>query len=109
MKQRFLLSAGARASAVFLAAAFALPGMSTADEIVLSSYDGSTNIVGNLVTYEDGRYHIETALGELLVSANLVMCNGLDCPSKSLLERDLIAATSSKSQTGTVATSLPSN
>ena len=71
---------GTRASAALLIAALIVPTGAAAAEVALKSYDGSTRIVGKLLAYGDGFYRVETALGDLLISTNVVACEGSNCP-----------------------------
>lgn len=92
MKKQFLKAAGAKASAATFLMAITLPTMTIADNVTLTSYDGSTQIMGDLLSYDNGRYRVETALGELLISANVMACTGGRCPTFAELQADLLAA-----------------
>lgn len=66
------------------AAAFALLMSSTAtfaDEVTLKSADGTVNLVGEFVDFQDDNYIIRTSLGDLRISASRVRCEGAACPS----------------------------
>lgn len=67
------------------ALAVALMGVSataaTAAEVTLKSADGTVNLTGEFVSYNDEIYTIKTALGNLQVSASRVSCIGEDCPT----------------------------
>ncbi len=58
-------------------------GMAAAQSVTLSARDGTFNTTGNLVSYENGNYVIETALGEMVVAADTVVCEGVACPALS--------------------------
>lgn len=53
----------------------------TAGEVALKSTDGTMNLNGELVSFEDGIYSIRTPLGVLSVSASDVRCEGEACPT----------------------------
>lgn len=69
-----------------------MPTLSAAEEVKLQSHDGSVTITGELLSYVDGRYGVETPLGTLLVAAKLVQCNGIVCPSPEMVLFDMQAA-----------------
>jgi len=50
-------------------------------EIRLRSGDGSVDIVGDLVRFEDNFFVIQSEMGELRLSADTVACEGADCPA----------------------------
>ncbi|TFL20205.1 phosphate ABC transporter substrate-binding/OmpA family protein [Jannaschia formosa] len=64
-----------------LAGVLAVPGMAQAENVNLISADGTVDIVGEFVGFEDNVYVIRTALGELRLSAERVRCEGAACPS----------------------------
>ncbi|MEO0918831.1 MAG: hypothetical protein AAFY31_17940 [Pseudomonadota bacterium] len=80
MMKQYRKVAGTRVSAALLIAALTLPTGAAAAEVALKSYDGSTRIVGEILAYGDGFYRVETALGALLISTNVVACEGSNCP-----------------------------
>ena len=51
-----------------------------AQEVTLTSSDGTVNMTGDFVDFRDNAYIIATALGELRVSASRVQCEGAACP-----------------------------
>lgn len=55
-----------------------------AEPVVLRSNDGSTSITGELVSFEDGTYTVQTVLGQMQLSAARVSCEGADCPDLSV-------------------------
>ena len=60
-----------------------------ADQSTLHSRDGSAGIHGEILSYDDGRYEIATDLGVLTLSARVVSCSGLNCPSDAAIQQDL--------------------
>lgn len=56
-----------------------LPTSGFAEDIALTTIDGSINIVGTFVKVEDGQYIVLTDLGEMHVAASEVICEGSDC------------------------------
>jgi len=65
------------------------PTLSFADQILLESYDGSTSMSGEFLSYENGTYALGTPLGDMLVPASLVACKGAACPSVAQVVSDL--------------------
>ena len=63
-----------------LLGATALAGSAAADEVVLKSTDGTINLSGNLIGFDDQYYLLQTELGDLRVSADRVRCDGAGCP-----------------------------
>lgn len=57
-----------------------LPNAALADEVVLKSVDGTVDIAGEYLDFVDDSYVIQTALGELRISASRVRCVGDACP-----------------------------
>ncbi|MEM8789064.1 MAG: phosphate ABC transporter substrate-binding/OmpA family protein [Pseudomonadota bacterium] len=53
---------------------------SAAADIRLTSKDGSVSVRGELVSFEDGNYVVNSVLGEITVAAALVTCEGEECP-----------------------------
>lgn len=51
-----------------------------AQEVELVSPDNSMTIKGELINFENRQYTIKTALGQLVVSADDMMCKGDGCP-----------------------------
>lgn len=52
-----------------------------ADDVILSSRDGSIEISGTLLGYDGAFYRVETQFGELTVDGSGVNCSGPGCPS----------------------------
>ncbi len=63
-----------------------------AQAVVLKANDGSVDIEGDLVSFEDGVYTIRTLLGEMRMSASRVSCEGAACPVIVLDQSDLTIA-----------------
>lgn len=57
-------------------------------EIKLISSDGSIDIRGELMEFDDEFYTIRTPLGDLRISAERVSCEGADCPVFEVAEAD---------------------
>ena len=87
---RFKGSSAVRALAV--TGALMMPGASSADEVTLKSVDGSVDLVGELLRFENNVYTVRTIIGELNVSAEQVRCSGADCPVFDEVETDLVLA-----------------
>ncbi|PWJ12505.1 phosphate ABC transporter substrate-binding/OmpA family protein [Jannaschia seohaensis] len=77
-----------------LAGALAAPGLAQAENVNLISADGTVDIVGEFVAFDENTYVIRTALGELRLSATRVRCEGAACPSleSGKAEADVILA-----------------
>ncbi|MEM6939088.1 MAG: phosphate ABC transporter substrate-binding/OmpA family protein [Pseudomonadota bacterium] len=75
-----------------LVAATLFPASSNGETINLSSQDGSVNITGEFVAFEDNIYLIRTPLGDLRLSAERVRCSGAACPSFESIEADVTFA-----------------
>lgn len=63
-----------------LLGATALAGTAAADQVNLQSTDGTINLSGNLISFDDEYYLLQTELGDLRVSADKVRCSGDGCP-----------------------------
>jgi len=63
-----------------LLGATALAGTAAANEISLRSTDGTINLSGKLISFDDQYYLIQTELGDLRVTADKVRCDGSGCP-----------------------------
>ncbi|MEL6682784.1 MAG: phosphate ABC transporter substrate-binding/OmpA family protein [Pseudomonadota bacterium] len=70
-------------------ACVAMATSALAQEVTLRSSDGTVNMTGNLVSFENNTYTIETLLGPLRVQANRVTCSGEACPDLSVADVDL--------------------
>ena len=81
--------------AVLLASTALAPNLAAAQEVTLTSIDGSINIAGNLIEFVDDHYIIGTALGQLRVEAGRVQCEGEACPRPDIPASDVVAVGSS--------------
>ncbi|MGB0498054.1 MAG: substrate-binding domain-containing protein [Rubricella sp.] len=63
-----------------------------AQQVTLSSYDGSITLRGNLVEFDGQNYRIATAIGEITIDAFQVSCEGEACPPPSLLASEFTIA-----------------
>lgn len=61
----------------------------SAGEITLFAHDGSTTIVGELISFDEDTYTVRTTLGVLFIYAEDVICKGAECPVVS--NADLLA------------------
>jgi len=86
-KQKKLATALAGSCA--LAMALSLPTAAMSDSVSLKSSDGTLNLVGDLISFDGEVYVIQTALGDLRVSAGKVFCEGSGCPVLETIEADV--------------------
>jgi len=91
MKPYMSCSMRALTSMVFTAS-MALPSALMAQEIQLTSSDGTVNMTGDFVAFEDNAYIISTPLGQLRVSATRVSCSGEACPQLGEASADFLIA-----------------
>lgn len=63
-----------------VATAILVPALAFAEPVKLSVPDGSVAITGDLISFEDGFYVVETALGTMRIIATSVVCEGEGCP-----------------------------
>lgn len=75
--------------ALSLVTAMALPSAVAADEIQLTGRDGTLNMTGTFLGFEDNAYIIDTTLGPLRILASQVSCVGAACPSLTSTDVDL--------------------
>ncbi|MEL6574202.1 MAG: phosphate ABC transporter substrate-binding/OmpA family protein [Pseudomonadota bacterium] len=80
--------------------ATALAGPAYADQVSLRSTDGTINLQGQLISFDDEHYRIQTALGDLRVSADTVRCEGSGCPVFDEISADVAIAGSDTITTG---------
>ena len=76
--------------AIALAGGLLTASVAQAEQVTLRSSDGTVNMTGDFVSFEDNSYVINTALGQLRVSANRVSCVGAACPDLSTGEADVV-------------------
>ncbi len=74
----------------------------TPGPVVLRSLNGSTEIQGNLLSFEDDTYLIETGFGQLQVAANDALCIGDHCPVTRAQSKEVAIASSSDLSGGLV-------
>ena len=66
---------------MFLSLALSITAIPTwAGQITLKSTTSTVELVGELKSFDNGIYLIETELGELEVDARTVSCSGASCP-----------------------------
>ena len=92
MHTRKNLKSTSALGALLLAGSFMVPVAAIADEVTLKSSDGTVNLVGDFVAFEENTYVIRTALGELRISAARVRCEGAACPSFETASADVLIA-----------------
>ncbi|MFQ1702830.1 substrate-binding domain-containing protein [Loktanella agnita] len=63
-----------------------------AQQVTLKSSDGTVNMTGDFVNFQDNAYVIQTALGQLRVSASRVSCTGAACPDLNSSDADFVVA-----------------
>lgn len=91
MKRNMSSSMRALTSLVF-SASMVLPSALVAQQIQLTSSDGTVNMTGDFVAFEDNAYIISTPLGQLRVSASRVSCSGDACPQLEVAAADYAIA-----------------
>ena len=89
MHTRSVLRGSSVLKAAAVASAMFVPTLGAADFITLRSADGTVNLDGKFLAFEDNFYLIETALGELRVSAERMSCEGKGCPVIELSAADV--------------------
>lgn len=78
--------------ALVLFAAGLLPTAALSGEVALKSSDGTVNIVGEFVDFNEDHYVVRTALGDLRIAASRVRCEGADCPTFDTASADVMFA-----------------
>lgn len=66
--------------AALLLIGLGLPDAAVAEDVTLTSRDGSVTISGNLLGYDGEFYRVDTVYGVLTVDGSGVICDGLGCP-----------------------------
>lgn len=69
--------------------AAALPTNVMADDVTLKSADGTVNLTGEFLAFEDNSYMVRTPLGDLRIAASRVTCEGEACPVFEVAEADV--------------------
>lgn len=75
----FSIKAGAFCMLSIVGAAV-LPTNVMADSVTLKSADGTVNLTGEFLSFEDNSYMVRTPLGDLRIAASRVTCEGDACP-----------------------------
>lgn len=63
--------------------AFLVPAFAVSGPVTLTTLDGSVTVDGELVSFADGFFRVETAYGTLTLDGGNVTCEGVGCPSAS--------------------------
>lgn len=80
---------GLRGRAIATCALLAFAGTAVADSVLLRSTDGTVKLEGELISFNDGHYFLQTPLGDLRVAADQVSCYGDACPNFGTIEADI--------------------
>ncbi len=72
-----------------LCSALCWPVVTSAQEINLRSADGSIDLTGDLIEYQDNIYVISSALGSVRVPGSQVDCFGTGCPDTEVLDDEV--------------------
>ncbi|UWQ98596.1 substrate-binding domain-containing protein [Rhodobacteraceae bacterium S2214] len=75
----FSIKAGAFCILSIVGAAV-LPTNVMAGDVTLKSADGTVNLTGEFLAFEDNSYMVRTPLGDLRIAATRVTCEGESCP-----------------------------
>ena len=81
-----------RAGSVIAIAAGFIPNMSIAADVTLKSSDGSINITGEFLRFQDNIYTLRTAVGDVNVAGARVSCEGAICPAIEIKDAEFILA-----------------
>lgn len=74
----------------------------TPGPVTLRSINGQTEVQGNLVSFEEGVYLVETGFGQLKVAADDAICFGDSCPTTRAHSKEVAIASSSELSGGLV-------
>ena len=77
------------AAGIALASAFLAPSASLAQDVTLVSTDGTINVTGQFISFENDTYVLRTALGDLRIAASSVICEGAACPTFETASADV--------------------
>ncbi|MEP4194737.1 MAG: phosphate ABC transporter substrate-binding/OmpA family protein [Aliishimia sp.] len=80
------------AIAAALMMSISAPAQANTNEVILKSSDGSINLAGDLLEFNDEFYVLRTSLGDLRVSAERVRCEGGACPVFETAKADFTIA-----------------
>lgn len=58
------------------------------------TYDDGPGVVGELIEYNDGKYRLQTSVGEITVPDDGVLCKGAACPAKEPNQAQVIHVSS---------------
>ena len=93
MINKYLLKQTSAACALAVMGALGVPTVAVANQqVTLKSSDGTVNIVGDFVAFEDNNYVVNTGLGDLRISAARVRCEGEACPEINTGSADVVIA-----------------
>lgn len=81
MATQSLLKRSTAIRALAFAGILTAPSTSIAGPVYLSSADGTFDVSGEWVGFENNMYIINTAFGEVRVDSDKVNCEGADCPT----------------------------
>lgn len=70
------------------------------DEVTLRAADGSTQITGKLLSFENDAYLLETSFGKLQIAAAGNTCIGKACPEVNLNSKEVTIASSGELSSG---------
>lgn len=92
MNMTHLLKGSTSLRGLAIAAATLAPVAASAENVTLLSQDGTINMSGKFLGFEENIYVIRTALGEMRLSAERVRCEGAACPTLGTVEADVVFA-----------------
>jgi phosphate transport system substrate-binding protein len=78
------------AAGIALASAFLAPSALLAQDVTLVSTDGTINVSGQFVSFENDTYVLRTALGDLRIASSSVICQGAACPTFDTVSADVV-------------------
>lgn len=92
MNMTHLLKGSTSLRGLAIAAATLAPVAVSAENVTLLSQDGTIDISGEFLGFDENIFLIRTALGELRLSAERVRCEGAACPVLETVEADVVFA-----------------
>lgn len=84
----FSIKAGAFCMLTITAGAV-IPTNVLAEDVTLKSADGTVNLTGEFIAFEDNSYLVRTPLGDLRIAASRVTCEGAACPVFEVADADV--------------------
>lgn len=72
-----------------MCSALCWPLATSAQEVTLKSPNGTIDMTGELIEYQDNIYVLRTALGSVRISADQVDCVGAGCPDTAVLDGEV--------------------